>query len=221
MKAMILAAGRGERLGELTADTPKPLLTVGGESLIERHLCRLSEAGFSEVVINLSYLGERIRAALGESSPWGQTLIYSEEGAPALETGGGIINALPLLEPGPFLVVNADIFTEFDFASLRAGHAAGHLVLVPNPPEHEHGDFGLASSGVVNTTSPRLTYSGIAVFTPQIFHGFESGHRPLRPILDAAIEREILEGSCYTGMWNDVGTPERLAEIREIVEAKR
>ena len=221
MKAMILAAGRGERLGELTANTPKPLLTVGGESLIKRHLRRLSEAGFSEVVINLSYLGERIRAALGDTSPWGQTLIYSEEGAPALETGGGIINALPLLQPGPFLVVNADIFTEFDFASLHSGRGAGHLLLVPNPPEHEHGDFGLASSGIVNTTSPLLTYSGIAVFTPQIFHGFEPGYRPLRPILDAAIERETLDGSCYTGMWNDVGTPERLAEIRDIVEAKR
>jgi MurNAc alpha-1-phosphate uridylyltransferase len=216
VKAMILAAGRGERLGRLTADIPKPLLTAGGESLIERHLRRLSDAGFSEIVINLSYLGEQIRNVLGEVSRWGQTLIYSEEGTPALETGGGIVNALPLLQPGPFLVVNADIFTEFDFAMLHYGNHAGHLVLVPNPPEHEHGDFGLASSGIVNIMPPLLTYSGIAILTPEIFRGFAPGHRPLRPILDAAIEREMLEGSCYMGMWSDVGTPDRLAEIREV-----
>ena len=201
MKAMSLAAGRGERLGELTAATPKPLLTVERESLIERHLRRLSEAGFSEVVINLSYLGEQIRSALGEVSQWGQTLVYSEEGTPALETAGGIIYALPLLQPGPFLVINADIYTDFDFASLDPGRRSGRLVLVPNPPEHEHGDFGVASSGVVNKTAPLLTYSGIGLFTADLFQGIEPGHRPLRPVLEAAIEREMLKGSRYEGLW--------------------
>lgn len=215
MKAMILAAGRGRRLEGLTVDTPKPLLKVGGESLIERHLRRLAGAGFSEIVINLSYLGDRIRNELGEVSRWGQTLTYSDEGSSALETGGGIINALPLLKPGPFLIVNADIFTEFDFTTLRCEDRAGHLVLVPNPPEHEYGDFGLASSGMVNMKLPLLTYSGIAILSPEIFHGFVPGHRPLRPILDAAIAQKMLEGSCYMGMWSDVGTPGRLIEIRE------
>ena len=221
MKAMILAAGRGERLGELTSKTPKPLLTVAGESLIERHLRRLHEAGVTEIVINLSYLGEQIRDALGDVSRWGQTLIYSEESPPALETGGGIINALPLLQPGPFIVVNADVFTDIDFAGLHCERSAGLLVLVPNPPHHEHGDFGLASSGLVTTRQPHFTYSGIAIFTPAVFDGFEPGHRPLRPILDAAIERGILEGVRYDGVWHDVGTPERLAEIRETIETIR
>jgi len=214
MKGMILAAGRGERLGELTASTPKPLLTVAGETLIERHLRRLCEAGVTEVVINLSYLGEQIRAALGDVSPWGQTLIYSEEGESALETGGGIIKALPLLEPGPFIIVNADVVTDLDFASLQCEQHAGLLVLVPNPPEHAQGDFGLASSGLVTDRPPHLTYSGIAIVTSAVFDGFEPGYRRLRPILDAAISRGMLEGVSYPGFWRDIGTPERLAEVR-------
>ncbi len=215
MKAMILAAGRGERLGELTTERPKPLLEVAGESLIERHLRRLHEADVTDIVINLSYLGGQIRAALGDVSPWGQRLSYSEEEMPALETGGGIINALPLLRPEPFIVVNADVFTDFDFATLRCGQCDGFVMLVPNPPHHAQGDFGLTSSGAVTVRPPLLTYGGVAMFAPALFDGFEPGRQPLRPILDAAIRRGALEGFRYTGIWHDVGTPERLAEIRE------
>ncbi len=219
MKAMILAAGRGERLGDLATESPKPLLEVAGETLIERHLRRLHETGVTDVVINISYLGERIRTALGDVSRWGQTLRYSEEDEPALETGGGIINALPLLGPHPFLVVNADVFTDFDFSELRCDHCEGVLVLVPNPPHHTQGDFGLTSSGAVTATPPLLTYGGIAVFTPELFEKFDPGRRPLRPIFDAAIRRGALEGIRYAGVWQDVGTPARLAEIREQLES--
>jgi MurNAc alpha-1-phosphate uridylyltransferase len=215
MKAMILAAGRGERLGNLTTAIPKPLLKVAGETLIERHLRRLHEAGVSEIVINVSYLGAQIRSALGDTSSWGQTLRYSEEDAPALETGGGIINALPFLRPGPFIVVNADVYTDVDFATLSCEQCEGRLMLVPNPSHHEHGDFGLASSGAVNAMPPFLTYAGVAAFTPALFDGFDPGHRRLRPILDAAIARGSLRGFRYSGIWHDVGTPERLAEVRE------
>ena len=215
MKAMILAAGRGERLGELTAERPKPLLEVAGESLIERHLRRLHEADVTDIVINLCYLGAQIRAALGDVSPWGQRLSYSEEEAPALETGGGIINALPLLQPDPFVVVNADVFTDFDFATLRCARCDGFVMLVPNPTHHAHGDFGLAASGAVTVTPPLLTYGGVAMFAPALFDGFEPGRRPLRPILDSAIHRGALRGIRHTGIWQDVGTAERLAEIRE------
>ena len=215
MKAMILAAGRGERLGALTTAIPKPLLKVAGETLIERHLRRLHQVGVSEIVINVSYLGEQIRSALGDISSWGQRLHYSEEDAPALETGGGIINALPYLRPGPFIVVNADVYSDVDFATLSCEQCEGCLMLVPNPPHHEQGDFGLASSGAVTAMPPFLTYSGVAAFTPALFDGFGPGHRRLRPILDAAIARGSLRGFRYPGIWHDVGTPERLAEIRE------
>ena len=194
MKAMILAAGRGERLGDLTTAIPKPLLKVAGETLIERHLRRLHEAAVSEIVINVSYLGAQIRSALGDVSSWGQTLHYSEEDAPALETGGGIINALPFLRPGPFIVVNADVYTDVDFATLSCEQCEGRLMLVPNPLHHEHGDFGLASSGAVTAMPPFLTYAGVAAFTPALFDGFDPGRRRLRPILDAAIARGSLRG---------------------------
>ena len=215
MKAMILAAGRGKRPGALTTEKPKPLLEVAGETLIERHFRRLHEAGVTDIVVNISYLGEQIRAALGDVSSWGQTLSYSEEEEPALETGGGIINALPLLQPDPFIVVNADVFTDVDFAALRCEQCDGFLILVPNPRHHAQGDFGLASSGTVTATPPFLTYAGVAMFAPALFDGFEPGYRRLRPILDAAIHRNALKGIRHTGIWQDVGTPERLAEIRE------
>ena len=215
MKAMILAAGRGERLGELTTYRPKPLLEVAGESLIHRHLRRLHEAGVTDIVINLCYLGEQIRSALGEISQWGQRLSYSVEKMPALETGGGIINALPLLGPDPFIVVNADVFTDFDFATLRCGRRDGLVMLVANPAHHAQGDFGLTTSGAVTVTPPFLTYGGVAIFAPLLFDGFGPGRRLLRPILDAAIERGVLKGFRHTGVWQDVGTAERLAEIRE------
>ena len=222
MKAMLLAAGRGERMGPLTAEHPKPLLSLGPETLIERHLRRLAAAGFHEIVINLSYLGERIRAAIGDATPWGQSVAYSEEGEPPLETAGGILHALPLLGDEPFMVVSTDVVTDFDFGRLaRAGGAyvAGNLVLVPNPPHHPEGDFGLAPAGRLRREPPRHTYSGIGVLRPSLFRGLDPGITPLRTLLHPAVRRGALRGILHDGLWRDVGTPERLADVRELLRA--
>ncbi len=216
---MILAAGRGERMGALTAQRPKPLIEVGGQSLIARHLSRLHDAGIDDVVINLSYLGSQIREALGEVSAWGQRLQYSEEGEPALETAGGIVAALPLLGADPFLVVSADIYTDFDFATLAPVEAEGVLVLVSNPAHHEHGDFGLLDDGTVSLQPPRLTFAGVAKMAPSLFDGLVPGRRALRPVLEASIRREAFKGIRYDGIWSDVGTPERLAELERRLAA--
>ena len=217
MRAMILAAGRGERMGKLTDGTPKPLLQLGGETLIERHLKRLAVAGINEVVINLSYKSELIRSTLGDGSRWGLRIVYSVEGEPPLETGGGIICALPLLGDDPFLLVSADVFTDIDFASLRGSRGQGLLVLVPNPPHHPGGDFGLTSFGELTATEPRLTYAGIALLDPALFESFNVGRQPLRSILDPALERGLLAGLRYDGLWLDVGTPERLESARRLI----
>ncbi|MGI9259533.1 MAG: nucleotidyltransferase family protein, partial [Gammaproteobacteria bacterium] len=209
MKAMLLAAGRGERMGALTAQQPKPLIEVGGQSLISRHLGRLHDAGVDDVVINLSYLGDQIREALGDVSDWGQRLRYSEEGEPALETAGGIIAALPLLGADPFVVVSADVYTDFDFATLDTVDAEGVLMLVPNPSHHELGDFGLSDDGIVSLKPPRLTFGGVAKMARSLFDGLSPGRRALRPVLEAAIHRAALKGVRYDGIWSDVGTPER------------
>ena len=214
MRAMVLAAGRGERMGRLTEKRPKPLLSVGTETLIDRHLRRLAQAGIDEVVINLSYCGELIRRSVGETSAWGQTILYSDEGEPPLETAGGIIRALPLLGPGRFLVVSADVVTGFDFEVLTAEQDAGCLVLVPNPPHHSGGDFGLAVNGELTPQPPLFTYSGIALLDSSLFRNLQPGVRPLRPVFDAAIQREELRGMLFEGLWKDVGTPERLADAR-------
>ena len=206
--AMLLAAGRGERMGPLTASRPKPLLSVGEETLIERHLRRLAHAGVNQVVINLSYRGDDVRALVGETSAWGQTIVYSDEGEPPLETAGGIIQALPLLGSAPFILASADIVTDFDFRAL-AGLRTGCLVLVPNPAHHPDGDFGLAPG-----RPPRLTYSGIALLDSTLFEGLPRGVRPLRPVFDAAIDQGLLRGIRFEGLWQDVGTPRRLAEAR-------
>ena len=225
MKAMLLAAGRGERMGPLTADLPKPLLSLGPETLIERHLRGLAAAGFGEIVINLSYRGGQIRSAVGEATPWGQAVAYSEEGEPPLETAGGIVQALPLLGDEAFLAVSTDVVTDCDFAALRAAgarlgrgsDATGHLVLVPNPPHHPEGDFGLTPDGRLSATPPRYTFSGIAVLHPALFRGLAPGIRPLRDVLHPAVRRGALLGQVYGGLWRDVGTPERLAEVRALV----
>lgn len=225
VKAMLLAAGRGERMGALTADLPKPLLSLGSETLIERHLRRLAGAGFGEIVINLSYRGGQIRSAVGDVTPWGQTVAYSEEGEPPLETAGGIVQALPLLGDEAFLAVSTDVVTDYDFAALRAVGAGfgrarvatGHLVLVPNPPHHPDGDFGLTPDGRLAATPPRYTFSGIAVLHPALFRGLAPGVRPLRDVLHPAVRRGALLGEVYAGLWRDVGTPERLAEVRALV----
>ncbi len=213
MKAMLLAAGRGERMGALTATTPKPLLDIGGERLIERQLRLLARAGVDEVVINLSYRGAAIRECVGERTSWGQRIRYSDEGEPPLETGGGIIAALPLLGPAPFLLVNADVYTEFDFTALIEFGDTSVLVLVPNP-EHHTGDFGLTDEGLVTRAPPLLTYAGIALLSPTLFAVRKPGRQPLRPILEAAIDRAALAGLRYDGIWEDVGTPERLERAR-------
>jgi len=216
VKAMLLAAGRGERMGELTQSLPKPLLEVGGERLIERQLRLLARAGVTEIVINLSYRGAEIRELVGDLTPWGQRVVYSEEGEPPLETGGGIVAALPLLGQAPFIVVNADVYTNFDYSALLGADTDNVLVLVPNPEHHPHGDFGLDRSGVVIRREPLLTYSGISLLSPAIFAGIAPGHQRLRPILEAAIEQRALAGLYFGGVWEDVGTPERLDAVRRL-----
>jgi MurNAc alpha-1-phosphate uridylyltransferase len=214
MKAMILAAGRGERMGALTATRPKPLLEVGGESLIERHVARLAASGIDEVVINLSYRGAQLRERLGNGSRWSVAIAYCEEGEPPLETAGGIVNALPLLGAEPFLLVNSDVLTDFDFRALLRGDWRQGIVLVPNPAHHPRGDFGLDDDGWATAAPPLLTYAGIAVLDPALFAGLPAGRRPLKPLLDLAIERRALRGRVFEGLWIDVGTPERLEEAR-------
>lgn len=219
MKAMVLAAGRGERMGALTADRPKPLLEIGGVSLIERHLQRLAACGVDEVVVNLSYRGAQIRERLGRGERFGVAIRYSDEGEPPLETAGGIVRALPLLGAAPFLLVNADVFTDFDFGEL-ASDARSALVLVPNPAHNARGDFGSDEAGLVRAAPPLSTYGGIAVLDPKLFAGLADGRRPLKPVLDGAIARRELRAVHYGGLWLDVGTPERLDEARRIVAAR-
>ncbi len=211
MKVMLLAAGRGERMGDLTRSTPKPLLEVGGVSLIERQLRRLADAGFRDVVINLSYGAEQVRRHVQERRPRALEVQFIDEGAPPLETGGGIVNALPLLGNGPFLIVNADVITEYDISGL-AHASAPRLVLVPNPPHHEQGDFGIDAEGYVTHEPPLHTFSGISILSAELFAGVEPGRRRLRPILDAAIDKRMLAAELYEGPWIDVGTPARLEE---------
>jgi MurNAc alpha-1-phosphate uridylyltransferase len=204
-------------MGALTDHRPKPLLDIGGESLIERHVRRLAAAGVEELVINISFNGEQIRQALGDGSRWRVRIHYSVEGDPPLETGGGIVKALPLLGTAPFLVVNADVLTDFDFAALRVCPQSGALVLVANPPHHPVGDFGLGADGRVVATPLQFTFAGISVLDGALFAGLSPGRRPLKPVLDGAIERGTLFGQRYDGLWLDVGTPERLARAREAV----
>lgn len=216
-KAMILAAGRGTRMGA-TEHEPKPLLEVGGEALIERHLRRLVQSGVDEVVINLCFGGERIRERVGSGERWGLRIRYSVEAAPPLETAGAIIAALPLLGREPFLLVNADVFTDFDFLCLSPGKGAGTLVLVENPAHHLDGDYGLAGDGRLSASPPKLTFAGISILAPALFDGFAPGRRPLKPVLDRAIAQRELFGLHYDGPWLDVGTPERLRQARALAE---
>ncbi len=228
MKAIVLAAGRGERLRPITDTTPKPLVPVAGKPLIVYHLEALARAGVRDVVINLSWLPDRLRMTLGDGGAFGVRITYSDEGPVALETGGGIFNAVELLGPGPFLVVNGDTFTDIDFGALisvaavdsRAGVLA-RLVLVPNPIQHPRGDFGLDGDLIVNRETDRFTYSGIGLFSPELFAGCQRGKFPLRPLLDRAIEAGRLRGQLHRGDWNDVGTARRLAELDARVRASQ
>lgn len=224
MKAMILAAGKGERLRPLTLHTPKPLVQAAGVPLIEYHLRALKVAGFNEIVINHAWLGQQIEDYLGDGHAWGLSIAYSPEGEP-LETGGGIFRALPLLGDAPFVVVNGDIWTDFDFSVLNAAAqrsgALAHLVLVDNPPHHPDGDFALVEGHVRDDASvPRLTYSGIAVLHPQLFAGCSDGAFKLAPLLRDAMAKGLVTGEHFNGRWVDVGTHERLAYVEQILGAQ-
>jgi MurNAc alpha-1-phosphate uridylyltransferase len=217
---MLLAAGRGERMRPLTDTLPKPLVEVGGRALIAWHLLALARAGVREVVINLSWLGAQLRAALGDGSSFGVSIRWSEEGPVPLETGGGIFRALPLLGPEPFLVVNADIWTDIDFGRLRLEpEAHAHLVLIPNPAHHPRGDFALEGDRVVNADSGRLTYTGVGVYQQEFFAGCTEGRFPLLPLLNRAIAAGRVRGEVHRGQWCDVGTAERLASLSARVSA--
>jgi MurNAc alpha-1-phosphate uridylyltransferase len=214
MKAMLLAAGRGERMRPLTDSVPKPLVPVGGRALIVWHLLALARAGIREVVINLSWLGAQLRDALGDGSKFGVSIAWSDEGPVPLETGGGIFRALRLLGPDPFLVVNADIWTDIDFGRLGLEpEAHAHLVLIPNPPHHPRGDFGLEGDRVVNRETGRLTYTGVGVYRLEFFAGCAEGRFPLLPLLNRAIAAGRARGEVHRGQWCDVGTAERLASL--------
>jgi N-acetyl-alpha-D-muramate 1-phosphate uridylyltransferase len=216
MKAMILAAGRGERMRPLTDHTPKPLLPVAGRPLIVHHLQALRAAGITDLVINTGHLGEQLPAALGDGHDWGVRIAWSPEPPDALETGGGIFQALPLLGAEPFLVVNGDIWTDYPFGRLPMAPAGlAHLVLVDNPSHHPAGDFALAADGrVAETGAARLTFSGISVLRPELFADCAPGRFPLGPLLRRAMAAGQVTGEHYSGEWRDIGAPQRLAELR-------
>lgn len=213
---MVLAAGRGERMRPLTDALPKPLLAVAGKPLIGYHLESLARAGVRDIVINLSWLGAKIRESLGDGGRFGVRIVYSDEGPVPDETGGGIVRALPLLGTEPFLVVNGDTWTDIDFARVGIdAEAHARLVLVPNPPHHTRGDFGLEGDLVVERETDRFTYSGIGVYRPQFFEGCKPGRFPLLPLLRRAIAARKLRASVHRGEWVDIGSPERLAQLDE------
>lgn len=223
MKAMLLAAGRGERLRPITDRLPKALVPAGGKPLIAWHLERLAAAGCREAVINVSHLGEQIVDYLGEGRRFGLRIAYSREPSP-LETAGGIAQALPLLGSAPFLLVNADIYCEVAFAPLLAYPLASmlaHLILVPNPAHRGQGDFSLEDGRVSSGGGARYTYAGVAVMSPRLVASVSPGAKaPLAPLLYAAADEQRLSGQLFTGLWQDVGTPERLAELETQLAAR-
>ena len=222
MKVMILAAGRGERMGSLTDSCPKPLLEVAGKPLIEHHILALKAQGFSEFVINVAYLGQQIIDTLGSGQRWGVDIVYSDEGSDALETGGGICNALPLLGDGHFLVVNADVWMDYPFSTLRNQIAKQiHLVLVPNPQHHLSGDFVLSGGDLLNDGAEKHTYSGVGVYHPSLFDESCAGKFPLAPIIRQAIQKQQATGELHDKTWIDVGTPERLADAENQLKVNR
>ncbi len=217
--AMILAAGRGERMRPLTDHLPKPLISVDGTPMIEHVVRRLARAGVTKLVVNLGYRGAQIREHLGQGEAFGVRIAYSDEGDPPLETGGGVFRALGLLGDAPFLLVNADVYADFDFAPLAKRALAfperdlAHLVLVPNPEHRREGDFGLQGDRARNDGDPRLTFSGISILRPELFVNCEDGRFPLAPLLRQAAACDQLGGERFEGAWSDVGTPQRLSEL--------
>lgn len=221
MRAMILAAGRGERMGSLTAETPKPLLRAGGNYLIEYAIQNLKKAGVTDIVMNVAYRGQQIQQAIGNGSRYGVHIEYSVE-AERLETGGGIFKALPLLGDQPFIVVSSDVVSDFVLANLpRQMNALVHLVLVKNPEFHPHGDFGLRDGYVDMDAMPRHTFANISVIHPDLFADCSPGHFPLNKILFPAIREGRVTGELYQGRWFNIGTPEQLGEFENSLEKSR
>jgi MurNAc alpha-1-phosphate uridylyltransferase len=222
MKAMILAAGRGTRMATLTDDTPKPLLKVGGKALIVWHIERLVAAGVKEIVINHAYLGQQVEDTLGDGQQWDAQITYSPEST-ALETAGGIANALPLLGTDSFLVVNGDVFCDIDYMPLVTALPKpnlAHLVMVDNPPEHPKGDFVLQAGKLKATGENQLTFSGVGVYSPALFDTVVQGEAArLAPLLRAAMADGLVTGGHHQGVWHDIGTPERLREIDRQLKA--
>lgn len=218
MKAMILAAGYGTRMRPLTDHTPKPLLKAGGKALIEYHIEKLRDAGIDSLVINSGWLGDKLADALGDGSRYGIPIAWSHEGTP-LETAGGIKRALPLLGDEPFLLVNGDIWTDFDFQPLLADRPDPvHLVLVNNPEHHPTGDFHLTAGGRLrDNAEPRLTYAGVGRFEPALFADLPEGEAKLAPLLRAAMADDAASGEHHPGQWWDIGTPERLDELDRLL----
>lgn len=219
MKAMILAAGLGNRMRPLTLHTPKPLLCVADKPLIVWHIEKLKAIGVKHIVINTAWLGEKLAAALGDGSQLGVEILWSHEGE-GLETAGGIIRALPLLGDEPFILINGDVWTTMDFSSLldiELKDALAHLVLVDNPVQHPQGDFCLAETKAYTfdqaMQGEHLTFSGISVLSPKLFAGLEEGKRPLAPLLKQAMLNHQVDASKLQGAWVDVGTPERLSDL--------
>lgn len=223
MKAMILAAGRGERMRPLTDKTPKPLLPVGDRALIEYHLLRLAEVGITEIVINLAWLGDQIENRLGNGQAYGVSIEYIHEGAQALETGGGIFNALPLLGQTEFLVINGDVWTDYPFQQLPS-HINGlaHLVLVDNPAHHPQGDFAIDAEGhAIVESGDKYTFSGIGLYSPKLFSRCQAGIFPLAPLLRDAMAQQQVSAEYYRGVWSDVGTVERLQQLDKFLRVSR
>ena len=219
MNVMILAAGLGERMRPLTNDVPKPLLAARGRPLIDYQLFALARAGFGRAVINVHYLADQIMSHIGNGARYGIEVVFSEE-AELLGTAGGVRKALPLLGPEPFAVLNADIFTDYDFAALptQLGGKLGHLVMVDNPSWHPSGDFGIDAQGILNAGPDRLTYGCISVYEPALFREGNDGPRTMRELYDPAVERGQLTGEHFRGMWCNVGTPEQLAALNSMIE---
>lgn len=216
MIAMILAAGRGERMRPLTDTVPKPLLEVAGKPLIVHQIEALGLAGIEMIVINTGRLGDQIQYHLGTGESFGVSILYSEEGDEPLETAGGIVKALPLLGNEPFIVTNADIYTDFDYLTLpELVDSNAHLVLVDNPPHNPEGDFALEDGQLQNEGPQRLTYSGIGLYSPRLFKNCALGKLPLAPLLRQSAQENRLSGQSFTGFWRDIGTPERLNEVNK------
>jgi MurNAc alpha-1-phosphate uridylyltransferase len=216
MRAMILAAGRGDRLRPLTDEVPKPLIEVGGRPLIEHHLEALAAAGFREIVINQGHRGDLLRDTLGDGLRWGVGIRWSDEQPEALETGGGIFKALPLLGSSPFLVVNGDVLTAYPFARLRAVKCDwAHLVMVPNPSHNPAGDFALDGARIRCEGATRSTFSGIGVYHPRLFDGCTPGKFSVVPLLRHAMAHHLVTGEVFEGAWDDIGTLERLEKARQ------